>query len=297
MRPASSQADSGQRLIPRKSVLANLVGPGDDWLLAEFRLILQMARFPLAEMTDPAIEQTEACRVLERIRREQQGFGHWLQGPGKEVAEPSGGVVKAVADDVAQALCRRFHYIGTPRDGVSLGLYLASAAAEEPPSTLLVFSPFDLKRHCGALPKGCSPDQIVVLSRVYSFRWAPHNSFSYCFKRALRALEKAFPSLAMVLSYVNPNLGFTASSYLAANWLFFREERDTRYDYLDGEYITQREIERRFGRAAHEGPQPLLEERLTHSRISLAPLQLWAYPLRRSIREQLLARRRLEAGR
>jgi len=296
VRPGSSRSGLGQRQIPRNSVLADLVGPGDDRLLAELRLLIQMARFTPAELTDPAVERAEACRVLERIRCEQQGFGHWHQGPETEGAELSGGVVKTVPDDVAEALCRRFHYIGTPRDGVALGLYLASAVAKEPPSTLLVFSSFDLERHHRALPIGCPPEQVLVLSRVYSFRWAPRNAFSYCFRRALGALENAFPSLAMVLSYVNPNLGFTAASYLAANWLFFCEESNAHYDYFDGQYITRREIERRIGRAAHGGPQSLPEERFTRSRASLAPLQLWSYPVRRSIREHLLGRRLLEAG-
>jgi hypothetical protein len=289
VRPAVGR---GGREIFRRGIVDDLVQVGDDTLLAELRFLLQMARFTPAELANPAVRKAEGCRVLERIRREQQGFAHWHQGPGEKVLALGGAFVTVVADDVARAICQKFHYIGTPREGVALGLYRSASAVEEPPSTLLVFSRFDLERHYRALPPPCSPDNVLVLSRVYSFRWAPRNAFSYCFRRALRFLRDVFPSLAMVLTYVNPNLGFTATSYLAANWLFFSEEATTSYDYLDGDYITRRELQRRFGYAALGELKTLLSERLTHSRLPLAPLQLWCYPLRRSLRQLLPARRR-----
>jgi hypothetical protein len=271
--------------------LDGLVEQGDDRLLAELRFRLQIERFSWAERADPAVRLAEACRVLERIRREQEGFAHWRHTAGGLVLNPHRDSLRMVPADVARILCERFHYIGTSREGIYLGLYSSTYSTEAPPSTLLVFSPFDLEEYRHCLPPDIFPDNILVLSRVYTFRWAPRNAFSYCFSRAVRILRSYFPALALVLTYVNRNLGFTAASYLASNWRFFGEEGNTQYDYLDGEYITRRELARRFGCADQKKLQSLVGGRLSQSRV-LAPLGLWEYRVCRSKGDDFFGRRK-----
>jgi hypothetical protein len=55
--------------------------------------------------------------------------------------------------------------------------------------------------------------------------------------RQLRARGRA-PRL--LLTYRNPNVGFTGASYRAGNWILWARERGTRYSYLDRQYITDR---------------------------------------------------------
>ncbi len=267
--------------------------PGDDTFLARLRLRQQMPRLSRRELADPRIAAAEARAVLERIRRDQQGFLHWHEGRGDGAA---GSSVRDVPADVTRAVCERFHYVGTPRDGAALGLYFAGTPQGMPPATLLLASRFDLAGHGDALPAGVAPDNVLLLSRVYTFRWAPRNAFSFCWSRALPLLRQRFPQAALVLTYLDPNVGFTASSYLAANWLWFAADAAADYLYLDRQYVTGRELARRFGTGTPAALRQRLGGRLTTARQPIVPQELWAFPLRRSLRRALLRRRDRPAG-
>jgi hypothetical protein len=46
----------------------------------------------------------------------------------------------------------------------------------------------------------------------------------------------------LLITYLNPNLGFTGASYKASNWHVIGIELGNRYAYLDGRYITDRRL-------------------------------------------------------
>jgi len=117
----------------------------------------------------------------------------------------------------------------------------------------------------------------MVLSRVLSIDSAPRNAFSFTFARVLPALLELRPGLDLILTYVNPNLGFTGASYLAANWTLFAKEQ-THYAYLDGAHITMRELSRRFGGTEYAALCRQLGSRLSLSVQPLSPLLIFAYP-------------------
>lgn len=289
--PTEGDCGSQDRaLAAAAGALARVAAPGDDRFLARVRLRQQMLRWSGDEAADPALAAAEAAAVVARIRRDQAGFQHW-----REVA-PAGsahglqcaGTVRPVPEAVAAAICQRFHYVGTRREGLALGLFGTAPQLALVPATLLLVSHFDLPDAGGVLPAGIGAQDLLLLSRVYTFRWAPRNAFSFCWSRALPLLRERFPGAKLAVTCLDPNPGFTATSYLAANWVRLAGEQKVEYWYLDGQHITRRELARSFGTGEPAALQARLGRRLTASRQPILPLELWAFPLRRSLRQPLL---------
>ena len=97
--------------------------------------------------------------------------------------------------------------------------------------------------------------------------------------RVRELLRRIEPHVSLLLTYLNPNVGFTGASYKADNWVLFGQENDTRYLYLDGDYKTDRFFWEGFGSSNFEVLTRILGERVTRSRYSLAPLQVFARPV------------------
>jgi len=128
---------------------------------------------------------------------------------------------------------------------------------------------------------------VLMLSRVFAFDWAPQNTITFVVRRALVVARDQFPAARMVLTYVNPNLGFSAASYRAGNWTAFAREHGTRYSYVDGEYVTDRWLAATFGTSDPTRICDRLGQRFAVSRMPLAPLDVYALALDRRLRRAL----------
>lgn len=248
----------------------------DDQMLLRLRLALQIPRFASPQVGDVVAE--EARRLLGRIRRDQAEVDWRFREP---LSDLSRFRVVRVPDSVADTIHHRFHYIGSRREGIHLAMVPEDWQPSDPPCTLFTFSQLDLA-HVQDLIKdlGFETGNALVLSRSYTFRWAPRNSFSHGFAQCLGLLrEKVLPNLEWLVSYVNSNVGFTGSSYFAAGWSILAREMATKYNYLDGDYITRRELRARYGTSDQARLSQLLGRRLQHSQISLAPLFIHAFPV------------------
>lgn len=159
------------------------------------------------------------------------------------------------------------HYLRSFRgDSVNIGVtYNGRVAA------LCSISPLDLPRLAAGLP--VPPAETRVISRVFAFDWAPKNVVSFLLARVERycSREKA----RLLVTYLNPNLGFSGASYRASNWVSLGMESGTRYAYVAGLYVTDREV----GRLA-----PDQRARVEYSRMRLEPLTLLCRPLDRALR-------------
>ena len=92
-----------------------------------------------------------------------------------------------------------------------------------------------------------SPERVWEVSRVYSVDSAPRNSISYLLSRVRRYLHRSVPSVDLLVTAVDLNLGFTGSSYRAANWQQWMTVKARPYLYDNGRYVTPRELRERFG--------------------------------------------------
>jgi hypothetical protein len=90
-------------------------------------------------------------------------------------------------------------------------------------------------------------DAVWDVSRVYSFDVAPANAISYLLARVRSDIRTRIPSAEVLSTAVDPNLGFTGSSYLAANWQRWMTIKARPYMYYRSGYISPRQLRAQFG--------------------------------------------------
>lgn len=183
-----------------------------------------------------------------------------------------------VPETQAERILRDFHYIGFHRpDSNYYGLY---CEIDQPlPSVLVVSSPFDVESLNELLPASIAPLDVRIISRVFAFDDAPRNGISYTLARAARR-ERHREYAELLLTYVNPNLGFTGVSYKASGWELLGEDSSFTYRYLDGRYITDRRLSESFATCDDNELSRLLDGRYSPTRMPLAPLLVFARRLK-----------------
>jgi hypothetical protein len=226
---------------------------------------------------------------VRRLAAEESPAPTWLTPPARIPHSPVELELTELDEGRARELQERFHYLRSYRHGVHLAGTIDGRVA-----TLLSFSPLDLSPIQTALPIDVEPGQALVLSRAYSTAWAPRNSLSRMLALATRELRARDPRLTLLLTYLNPGMGFDGASYKAANWRLFGREHGTRYAYLDASYITDRELTRRFGTSEETALRLHLGERIAFSQMTLQPLELYAFAFRSPLRRALAAAARRE---
>jgi hypothetical protein len=156
-----------------------------------------------------------------------------------------------------------FHYVHSYRDGLHFGLVLPEA--EFPPAAVLTLSPLDVPHLQALLPAYSERTTALVVSRLFAFNWAPHNSISYLVGLVRHWLLHHEPDVTTLFTYINPNLGFNAASWRACNWQRIGH-KSLRYRYLNGNYLSARE---------HTMLVPELSRRVEFARYRLQPLEIW----------------------
>jgi hypothetical protein len=106
---------------------------------------------------------------------------------------------------------------------------------------LASISSLDIKHLDWLFASADEKERILVLTRLFAFDWAPRNSISYLLGRVCRWTKCNLPNVTTLLTYINPNLGFTGSSFLAANWRPFLE-KPVGYSYFEDTYVTYRKL-------------------------------------------------------
>jgi hypothetical protein len=107
------------------------------------------------------------------------------------------------------------------------------------------------------------------VSRVYSVDGAPHNAISSLLSRVRTYLRRNLPSTDLLVTAVDPNLGFTGCSYRAANWQQWMTVKARPYLYDGGRYVTPRQLRDRFGTSSLVELQAKYGRRFQRSRVRL----------------------------
>jgi hypothetical protein len=191
--------------------------------------------------------------------------------------------------ETARIVLENFHYLGSYRPDSD---HFAGVIRSDPEriAAFLSLSRLDVLPLAEVLPTGVDASSTAVLSRVFAFDWAPANGISFLFGQLFNRLRRERLDLRLLLTYVNPNLGFTGASYRASNWVPFAFEDGTRYAYLNGAYVTDRLLERVFGTADSTLLQRRLGTEIVFSTMPLRPLEVYAYPLDSHLRRTLATR-------
>lgn len=249
------------------------------------RLLLHLPREADADgFAPPAAARAEGERLAARLAARTAAHAGWQQPPPGGVPELDELALAPIDERVARVVLERFHYLASFRHGSEhYGAFAGDRLA-----AMFTVSPLDVATIAARLPDGVEPADVAVLARVFAFDWAPPNALSFMLARLMRVLRQRAAPPRLIVTYLNPNVGFTGASYRAANWLPWGREHGTRYAYLDRDYVTDRELERRFGCADPQLLGGRLGERIAFSVMALAPLELFAFAIDGGLRHALL---------
>jgi hypothetical protein len=258
-----------------------------DPLALRSRLLLHLPRLVAADdlPSDRAIEQEmlAVCDRLEESKRKYEPvYAQSLEPPEKPIAlsDLEFGPLDA---DTARMYHEEFHYIGSYRPGHHF-------AFRDRNSDRIVcigsVASFDLKHAEEKIAPYVDPQSVSVFSRFFAFRWAPQNTFSHFWGKLRREMIEQHDTKLM-FSFINPNVGFNASSHKAAQWVDFAHEEGTRYMYLDGRYRTMRFFVENYGVNDPDKLKEMLGDSFGVSNMDLLPMRVLAIPLRRRARKAI----------
>ncbi len=235
-----------------------------DPLSLRCRVHLQMAR-PGANLE----QETEAA--TEYLEELQWPFSNWLEHELPVTLDDLAFVI--IDEDTARVFHERFHYIGSFRPGQHFALKHRRTRRI---ACMGSIAPFDLNH----LNDKIEPflGTTMVLSRFFAFAWAPRYVFSHFWGKLRHYLIKEHGT-ELVFSWINPNLGFNASSHKGAQFVVFGYEEGTRYMYLDGQYQTMRFFVQNHGTSDTDKLKEKLGLRFEVSTTALQPLIILANPL------------------
>lgn len=135
--------------------------------------------------------------------------------PAMPAFDPTRCHIAPVNYDAVRAVLAETHYIGTPgATSISLGLYIDHMLAG-----VLTF---------GTIPRNnaeavCGPDyaaNVMELTRLALYGWAPTNSESWFMGRAFDHLQRHRPDVTILLSYADGSVGHVGTIYQATNWIY-----------------------------------------------------------------------------
>lgn len=203
----------------------------------------------------PRVASTAGRVTASQIERELQRCGEQLT---KDVAASRASVprdkfglgelvVTDRADSVAAGQIFAFlHYLRNDRPGARYFALLDPAQGL--PVTICAVAPLEWPRIGRWIRQqfDVPPDRVRDVARVYSCPTAPPNAVSFLLAKVRQQLARE-KAADLLMTAVDPNLGFTGASYRAANWQRWFAIQPRPYLYSDGQYVSPRQLRQRFG--------------------------------------------------
>lgn len=233
---------------------------------------------------DGRIEIDVAACELERLAHQIPPLKLWEIRT--DVQSARGLILGPVDESDVRRIYEQFHYLRSHR---LKGRHFGAFAPDEPstPVAVVATTPVDVPSLARFLAPDTSFDEVRVVARVFSFPCAPRNTLSRLLAFVAHAEARDLGSRQLI-TYVNPNLGFSGASYLASGWAIAGVEPGTVYRYVDARYTTDRELERRFGFSDDRRLRQALRSRFGRSRMPLRPLLVFSRVIGRSLRRKML---------
>jgi hypothetical protein len=161
------------------------------------------------------------------------------------------------------------HYLRSARPD---SLYFALVdPIDRLPVCLCSVSPLEWRRVASQISArfGIPRGRVWEVSRVYSIDRAPSNAISTLLANVRTYVRRNMPSVDLLVTAVDPNLGFTGSSYRASNWQQWMTVEARPYMYEDGHYVTPRQLRERYGTASLTELQARFPSRFQQSKVRL----------------------------
>jgi hypothetical protein len=93
------------------------------------------------------------------------------------------------------------------------------------------------------------PERVWDITRLYSIDGAPANAISSLLSKVRTYFRRNMWSADLLVTAVDPNLGFAGWSYRAANWQQWMTVRARPYLYEKDHYVSPRQLREQFGTA------------------------------------------------
>lgn len=235
------------------------------------KALLHLPRFSEKELRDFQIIQPEVRRHAAIIA--QNYLKHRLPTLPVDLCsiKPDDLAVELIYGQQAAIMLKYFHYLNSVREeSINIGLkHLPSRTVVG----VISISQFDLY-HVDIAPY--TSQEVAVVSRIYTNGGLPRNSVSRFIRRCKEWLRVERPYIKILLTYLNPNVGYKGSIYKATNWTELAREWNVRYNYYHDNYVTDRFLVKHFGTCdAHKLAQKRIQA-ISFSQINLHPLKIYA---------------------
>jgi hypothetical protein len=239
------------------------------------RLLLHVYRLPPETLRTGVDWERELSDVIHDWSCRRINVTEWGLEP---LCGLDSATLRTMSPELAEYLHKQAHYLGCAHHGTHLGL---ACEVNAHPFSLVTLSELDVESLIEKLPCGVTPTDVLVVSRLITALKAPKNTLSFTLGRVFAWLRYHRPTVRLLLTYLDPNLGFSGAVYRATNWFLFATEPKRPYVYVDGEYVTSRELRDRYNLDDWSSPERTLGDRLSRSAIDLQPLEAYGYWLRR----------------
>lgn len=232
-------------------------------------VLLHLPQFSFEHLNNKLFLHNEVVDIAQQIKLQQHGFEDWANRQTIDSFKTADFRTTLVSEQIAQDLLVRFHYLRSAHAGESIGIYRKSDAI---PTALVTMSPMNVTVLQQYVP-GNEMNDARLLSRMFAFEWAPRNSISYLLGQVTRWMKLHHPHVHTFLTFVNPNVEFTGSSYRASNWGLVGSY-PAQYRYFEGKYISARMF---YGLRQNA----LSSVQVSFAQYDLQPLEVWAYYIRK----------------
>ena len=231
-----------------------------------------LLQLPIVASASGLVERTDAHDQLTRVALRTTRI--------EDAASPCSDIVNVSefarsiepAHAVAEFISNN-HYLGYSRpDGITT---VYRFGRDSLPAAAAVLSPFDYPALVPLLPEGVK--HVEVLSRGLGIDGIPAGTMSSIYSAAARDARRR--GVDYVVTYINSFLGFSGASFRGANFVPIGFDF-VGAKYLDGNYITDRQLDTELGPDSPSRRQ-LLDGRITKPEMPIAPLTVMGLDLRR----------------
>jgi len=185
----------------------------------------------------------------------------------------------------AKEILERFHYIGSYRkNSIHLGFYYEVSKGVENLMGIITFSRYDFTIEPYNIFINFKRHEILNLSRLYTFDWAPFNTTSYFLSQGIKYIKKYFPNIRCLTTCVNPNIGHSGTSYKASNWIEVAQFLGSPYLFLNGKPVTIRKLAEKYNTLDLNILKSKSGNRIIISKSKLLPQKIFIYILNKKKR-------------
>jgi hypothetical protein len=174
-----------------------------------------------------------------------------------------------LAEVQAQPVLTHLHYLGDARPGSRY--FSLVDPVQGLPVALCSVSEFRWTRVATQLFRQFSirQERVLDVSRVYAIESAPLNSISTLLSHVRTWLRRTEPSIELLTTAVDCNLGFTGVSYRAANWKPWLRIKARPYYYENQVHVTPRQLREHYGTPRFDELQAMSPRRFERSKSKL----------------------------